>query len=69
MSVEDWDWRKIDLCSEVIHTVAPMVRTVHLYWGGNNAILRGWSEPEGLAKLEKLEKVHLHERQVSLAIK
>jgi hypothetical protein len=68
MSVEDWDWRKTDLCLEVIYTVAPAVRIVHLYWSGNNATLRGWSEPEGLAKLEKLEKVYLHERQVSLAI-
>jgi hypothetical protein len=68
MSVEDWDWRKADLCTEVIYTVAPMARIVHLYWSGNNATLRGWSEPEGLAKLEKLEKVHLHEQQVSWAI-
>ncbi|KAE9368896.1 hypothetical protein N431DRAFT_547753 [Stipitochalara longipes BDJ] len=60
MSVEDWDWRKTDLCLEVIHAVAPTARIVHLYWSGNNAILRGWSEPEGLAKLEKLEKVNLH---------
>lgn len=68
MSVEDWDWRKTDLCLEVIHTVAPTARIVHLYWSGNNATLRGWGEIEGLAKLEKLEKVNLHVRQVSLAI-
>jgi hypothetical protein len=65
MGVEDWDWRKTDLCLEVIHAVAPMSRIVHLYWSGNNATLRGWSEPEGLAKLEKLEKVYLNVRQVS----
>lgn len=68
MSVEDWDWRKTDLCLEVIHSVAPTARIVHLYWSGNNAVLRGWSEPEGLAKLERLENVNLNVRQVSLAI-
>ncbi len=67
LNVEHWDWRKTDLCVEVIHAVAPRARVVNLYWSGNNAVLRGWGEPEGLAKLEKLERVHLHERQVSLA--
>jgi hypothetical protein len=33
---------------------------VCLYWSGNNAVLRGWSEPGGLNQLKRLEKVHLH---------
>jgi hypothetical protein len=61
--VEDWDWRKTDLCSEVIYKVAPKARIVHLYWSGNNPTLRGWSEAEGLAKLKDLEKVILNSRQ------
>jgi hypothetical protein len=64
--VETWDWRKTDLCSEVIYKAAPMASVVHLYWSGNNSVLRGWSEPEGLAKLEKLEKVYLNVQQVSI---
>lgn len=66
--VEDWDWRKTDLCSEVIYKVAPKARIVHLYWSGNNPTLRGWSEAEGLAKLKDLEKVILNSRQVRLVL-
>jgi hypothetical protein len=62
--VEIWDWRKVDLCSEVIRKVAGDVREVHLYWGGKNVVLRGWSEEEGLPQLRKLEKIVLHVQQV-----
>lgn len=64
LKVEIWDWRKIDLCSETINVAAPDTREVCLYWGGNNAVLRGWSELGGLKMLTKLEKVHLHVDQV-----
>lgn len=62
--IEVWDWRKFDLCTETIRIAAPDVREVFLYWSGNNAVLRGWSEPEGLKLLDKLEKVYLHVEQV-----
>lgn len=65
LGVEVWDWRKIDISPEVIKKVAPDVREIHLYWSGNNAVLRGWSEPEGLRQLKKLEKIHLHPYQVT----
>jgi hypothetical protein len=64
LKVEVWDWRKIDLCTQTIVTAAPDTREVCLYWSGNNAVLRGWSEPGGLNLLEKLEKVNLHVEQV-----
>jgi hypothetical protein len=64
MGVEIWDWKKTDLCSDVIRNVAPQVREVHLYWGGNNAILRGWGEAEGLRELQSLEKIYLHFQEV-----
>jgi len=60
MGVETWDWKKTDVCPDVIGKVCPEVRVVHLYWSGNNAVLRGWGEPEGLRKLQKLEEVYLH---------
>jgi hypothetical protein len=41
MGVEVWDWRRLDLSSEVIFKVCPQAREVHLYWGGNEAVLRG----------------------------
>ncbi|KAI6366354.1 hypothetical protein MCOR25_005169 [Pyricularia grisea] len=59
LGIETWDWRKKDICSEVIKVVAPDVRVVHLYWGGNNAILRSWSSVEGLRSLPALEKVYI----------
>jgi hypothetical protein len=65
MGVEIWDWRKMDISPEVIKNVAPDVRELHLYWSGSHAVLRGWSEPEGLRQLKKLETIHLHPYQVS----
>lgn len=61
--VEIWDWKKLDICSELIRVAAPNVREVNLYWSGNNAVLRGWSEKEGLPQLKNLEKIELHIRQ------
>ncbi|KAI1325407.1 hypothetical protein F5Y16DRAFT_377936 [Xylariaceae sp. FL0255] len=60
MGVEEWDWRKRDLSPDVLQRVAPNAHTVHLYWSGNNAILRAWSEPDGLHQLPQLELIHLH---------
>jgi hypothetical protein len=58
--VQILDWRKIDLCPGTIATASPNVREVHLRWSGNNAVLRGWSEPHGLPKLPYLKAIHLH---------
>ncbi|PKK44303.1 hypothetical protein CI102_11524 [Trichoderma harzianum] len=35
------------------------LRELRLRWSGNNAVLRAWSEPEGLPMLPRLESVHL----------
>lgn len=64
LKIEIWDWQKIDLCTETIANAAPDTREVFLYWSGNNAVLRGWSEPGGLSLLGKLKMVHLHVKQV-----
>ncbi|KAF7898370.1 hypothetical protein EAF00_004816 [Botryotinia globosa] len=61
--VEILDWRKVDLCSETILISGRKLREVHLQWSGNNAVLRGWSEPVGLRRLEDLSKVYLHVKQ------
>ncbi|KAK8253643.1 hypothetical protein IWZ00DRAFT_487058 [Phyllosticta capitalensis] len=55
--IQLWDWRKPDLSSETIFNAAKGVEEVNLYWNGNNAVLRSWSEPEGLNKLQNLAKV------------
>jgi hypothetical protein len=64
--VEEWDWKRVDLCSEVIYEAAgASVREVSLYSSGNNAVLMGWASPEGLgnrAKFPRLEKVNIYVR-------
>jgi hypothetical protein len=57
--VEILDWRKVDLCLETILTACRNVRQLYLRWSGNRAVLRAWSEPEGLPRLENLAIVHL----------
>jgi hypothetical protein len=69
--VEHLDWKKTDLDPDTILHVSSKVETktgtgpdrqlTHLYlrWGGSNAVLRGWSEPEGLAMLPHLKKIVL----------
>lgn len=68
MSVEVWNWRKIDICPSLIFQTAPDITEVHLYWSGTNAVLRAWSEEEGLPMMKKLNKIFLHELQVSTRI-
>ncbi|KAF4994268.1 hypothetical protein FGRMN_5906 [Fusarium graminum] len=36
------------------------LREVTLRWSGNNAVLRGWSEPEGLPLLKRLRAVNIN---------
>jgi hypothetical protein len=64
LGIEIWDWKRPDLCSEVIYNVAPRAREVHLYWSGNNAVLRGWAEERGLKRLTELRDLHLSVEQV-----
>ena len=53
-NIEEWDWRKIDLCSEVIYKAAKKAEKVFLYSSGNNAVLRSWSGIDGLKRLEQV---------------
>lgn len=57
--VERLEWRKLDICSETLVSACRAVSHLNLWWSGNRAILRSWSEPEGLARLEKLETITL----------
>jgi hypothetical protein len=36
------------------------LKVLFLRWGGSNAVLRAWSEPEGLASLPQLLRVYLY---------
>ncbi|KAB2568871.1 hypothetical protein DBV05_g12452 [Lasiodiplodia theobromae] len=55
--LRSWTWRKPDLSSELIFRRAPEISQLTLHWSGNDAILRSWSEVEGLRKLQNLKKV------------
>lgn len=57
--IEEWDWDRADICSDVLAKAAPNLRKVTLYSSGNNAVLRSWSGTDGLNQLTKLEKVHV----------
>lgn len=67
LGVEVWDWKRTDLCSEVIYNVAPKVREVSLFWSGNNAVLRGWSDEGGLKRLKELQVVQLNVQHVGFS--
>jgi hypothetical protein len=66
LQVESLNWQKPDLCPETICRVSDRLKEVYLYWGGNNAVLRAWSEPEGLGRLASLERIHLLYSEVFL---
>jgi len=54
LNVRIWNWYKVDLCCDVILTSTKNARDVKLYSSGSNAVLKGWSSPEGLAKLKEV---------------
>ncbi|KAJ3534914.1 hypothetical protein NM208_g7349 [Fusarium decemcellulare] len=72
IKVDNLDWKKIDLDPLTICRVGNVeetaeddssctsrLREVTLHWSGNNAVLRAWSEPEGLPMLLKLETIKI----------
>ncbi|RWA08804.1 hypothetical protein EKO27_g6306 [Xylaria grammica] len=52
-NIEKWNWKKFDICSNVILKAAPNVQDVILYSSSNNAVLLGWASSMGLCKLKK----------------
>ena len=63
--VEELDWRKMDICPMTLRRIGDQLRVLYLYWGGNNAVLRSWSEPDGLPRLKKLQQIHVSVSKVS----
>lgn len=60
MNVESWKWKTLDVSPDLIHKVAIDATSVQLYWSGKNAVLRAWSEVEGLPKMTKLRHIGLY---------
>jgi hypothetical protein len=55
--VEVWDWKKLDLCSDVIAESSKCVKEVSLYSSGSKAVLMGWASEEGLRNRTKFPEV------------
>jgi hypothetical protein len=55
--IEFWNWKKVDLCSQVITDCSLTVKEVSLYWTGNHAVMMGWASPEGFHNPKKFPKV------------
>lgn len=66
LRIDNLNWSKPDLDPEMLCTACPDVKELHLHWGGNNAILRAWGEPEGLRTLKNLQRIYLYYNQVLL---
>ncbi|KAK8926722.1 Intracellular serine protease [Metarhizium anisopliae] len=52
-NVKMWDWKRVDLCSDVIYESSPVIKEVSVYSSGNNAVLIGWASEDGLGNREK----------------
>ncbi|KAL7933896.1 hypothetical protein V8C35DRAFT_327371 [Trichoderma chlorosporum] len=64
--VEVWDWKKMDMCSDVLSRCSRFIREITLYYSGNAAVLMGWSHQEAFGnreKFPKLRKINLYVRQ------
>lgn len=54
LDVETIDWQRADIPADVIVSAAPNVKTLYLYCSGLRAVLQGWANRNGLAKLRKV---------------
>ncbi len=54
LNVETWNWRRMDIPSDLIYKVAMSVSVVYLYCSGSIAVLRSWSDINGLARLKNV---------------
>lgn len=55
--VEIWDWKRLDLSTEVIYNSTKVVKEISLYSSGNNSVLMGWASQQGLPNDAKFPKV------------
>ena len=65
--VMELNWKKVDLCPKVIANIGKELRRLYLYWGGSNAVLRGWCGSGAFRNLGNLEEIHLSLLPVSLS--
>lgn len=67
--IEILNWKKVDICPVAIQRACRKAGVVelHLWWSGNNGILRAWAAEDGLAELPRLEHIYLHQTEVSIS--
>lgn len=56
LCTEIWNWRKYDISADTIVQAAPHARELYLYTTGKKAVLREWSDEEGLHKLKNVSR-------------
>lgn len=54
--VEEWDWDKMDLSSQVISDSSGSIQEISLHSSGNSAVLDGWCSSAGFGNMEKFPK-------------
>ena len=54
LDIETLNWKKIDLCRDVLVNAVPKVKVLYLYSSANNDVLRNWSATDGLAELPEV---------------
>lgn len=68
------DWRKFDLSTDVIRFASPKVSEINLYWRGNQTVLKGWANEDGIPRLfsdseKTLKAVTIHWSPVSINLR
>jgi hypothetical protein len=52
-AVEIWDWKRLDLSTDVIAASTKDAKEISLYSSGNYAVLMGWASVQGLPNVKK----------------
>ncbi|KAI0858846.1 hypothetical protein F4860DRAFT_526736 [Xylaria cubensis] len=59
INIDTLDWRKTDMCAQMVVNVVPNVQSLHLYCSGNRGILLNWSASDALPLLPNLKKLYI----------
>lgn len=55
--IKFWNWKKVNLSSQVIERCSMAVEEISLYWTGNYAVMMGWASAEGFSNAKKFPAV------------
>lgn len=60
LDIETLNWKKLDLCRDVLVNTVTNVKVLYLYSSANNDVLRSWSATDGLAELPEVVIAPVH---------